>query len=753
MLVSYSVTWASEYCPLGMISYWQMEEDAAQSGFLGYLDETEFANIGVCSGTCPVITTAGMVNNAQEFNGTSSGIRVAASTVYDWGNTDSFGIELWMRRGTGISSREILIGRDDSTTSMQWYIGIEASGEAVFFVRASNGSSQVLTGTKRLDNGIWHHIYAVRDGNLNRLFVDGQEEAALATVFTAGFESTVPVTVGYLNENDVPTFHYNGLIDEVAIYDRHLDERFRQAHYYLSNGYCSQYDNPVAIMPLGDSITYDDYVGDTRPTSERIAYRKTLWESLDADEYWFDFVGSLVAGNSFSPPFDPDNEGHPGFRDADIASQVYAYLSGKPADVVLLHIGTNNLENDPNYNDPNNVENILDEIDRFDENITVLLARIIERVGDDGRTNAFNDAVETMADSRIADGDKIVMVDMEDGAGLDYTIGVDMIDTLHPNASGYDKMADKWFWSLETILLQYAPPEIVTIPNQTIDEGSQFTDISLDAYVDDHDDPDSDIVWTCSGNSALSLNIVNRVVSISINDEEWNSSETITFRATDPGGLFNEHDVTFTVNAQNDQPLIHGSEALSTDKNVALVLTLGVLTVVDPDNTYPDDFSLTVYEGANYTRTGITITPDLDFVGTLTVPVSVNDGQIESNSIDLLITVIEETPQITSEAPTEAIRGEEYTYLPSCIKKENDTLSWSLINMPEGMRVNETSGKVSWIPGKDVETSGQVTLIVEDSHGDSDSENFIVTVNDDDSGGGGGGSSGCFIQSISNRGP
>ena len=42
--------------------------------------------------------------------------------------------------------------------------------------------------------------------------------------------------------------------------------------------------------------------------------------------------------------------------------------------------------------------------------------------------------------------DKIVMVDMEDGAGLDYSIDTtfpynhgDMYDDLHPNDSGYDK--------------------------------------------------------------------------------------------------------------------------------------------------------------------------------------------------------------------------------------------------------------------------------------------------------------------------
>ncbi len=79
---------------------------------------------------------------------------------------------------------------------------------------------------------------------------------------------------------------------------------------------------------MGDSITYDDYSGAPSGTGWRVAYRKTLWESLDSEEYWFDFVGGQVAGEDFSPPFDPDNEGHPGFTVTQIASNVYAWLSG-----------------------------------------------------------------------------------------------------------------------------------------------------------------------------------------------------------------------------------------------------------------------------------------------------------------------------------------------------------------------------------------------------------------------------------------
>lgn len=217
---------------------------------------------------------------------------------------------------------------------------------------------------------------------------------------------------------------------------------------------------PIRIMPLGDSITYDQYIGDLRDASERTGYRQQLWLLLQAAGYSVDFVGSRRAGWEAVPDFDPDNEGHPGWRDDEIADEVYGWLESHPADIVLLHIGTNALDDNP-YD----VKNILDEIDRYEINygasVTVFLARIINRAPPGPETTLFNANVAAMALDRVAYPanpaypDKIEMVDMENGAGLDYEIDGsspyddgDMYDYLHPNVSGYEKMAQAWFDSL-----------------------------------------------------------------------------------------------------------------------------------------------------------------------------------------------------------------------------------------------------------------------------------------------------------------
>src|SRR5690606_36493467 len=85
------------------------------------------------------------------------------------------------------------------------------------------------------------------------------------------------------------------------------------------------------------------------------------------------------------------------------------------------------------------------------------------------------------------------------------------------------------------------------------------------------------------------------------------------------------------VNAKaNEAPVITGHDPLSLRVYQTLTIELQHLQVEDPDNNYPADFTLTVGSGPNYTVSNNTITPNANFVGTLNVPVTVNDGTDDS---------------------------------------------------------------------------------------------------------------------------
>ncbi len=132
---------AKALCPEKMISYWKLDEDAISQDFEGYLDETEYANAAICSNNCPVISGQGVDSNSQKFNGINTGIDAPANKMFDFAATDSFSIELWVKRLPGTTSREVLIGRNDARTSMQWWLSVNASGKAAFSLTSADGES------------------------------------------------------------------------------------------------------------------------------------------------------------------------------------------------------------------------------------------------------------------------------------------------------------------------------------------------------------------------------------------------------------------------------------------------------------------------------------------------------------------------------------------------------------------------------------------------------------------------------------
>jgi len=200
----------------------------------------------------------------------------------------------------------------------------------------------------------------------------------------------------------------------------------------------------VKIMPLGDSITEDWYYGDNRTNAYKHSYRNHLWYKLKNVGHDVDFVGTKSNGGAIVPSFDGDYVGTTGYTCSQIASLVYSSLQQTSPDIILLHIGTN----DSMYHfatDMTGIESILDEIDRYEQNykthITVILARIVNLPKAGSWVPTFNNSLDSMAATRVSNGDDIVMVNMQPISSL--------IDGIHPTNYGYSQMADIWFNALD----------------------------------------------------------------------------------------------------------------------------------------------------------------------------------------------------------------------------------------------------------------------------------------------------------------
>ena len=98
------------------------------------------------------------------------------------------------------------------------------------------------------------------------------------------------------------------------------------------------------IMPLGNSITQGKGDPGTDPGMIYDGFRNDLCLILNSNNWDYDFVGSQKDGNQ-SEQFDVDHEGHSGWRADDLLVHIDSWLATYSPDIILLHIGTNDISN------------------------------------------------------------------------------------------------------------------------------------------------------------------------------------------------------------------------------------------------------------------------------------------------------------------------------------------------------------------------------------------------------------------------
>ncbi|WP_169986445.1 cellulose binding domain-containing protein [Microbispora sp. H10836] len=201
----------------------------------------------------------------------------------------------------------------------------------------------------------------------------------------------------------------------------------------------------VRIMPLGDSIT-----------GSPGCWRALLWNKLQNGGFTnVDMVGTLPA-QGCGVPYDGDNEGHGGFLVTNVAdqNQLPAWLSATRPDIVMMHFGTNDVwSNRPTATILAAYGKLVDQMRASNPNTKILVAQIIPMNPSTcpecaQRAVALNSAIPGWAASKTTAASPIVVVDQWTG----FSTSADTYDGVHPNASGDQKMADKWYPALSALL-------------------------------------------------------------------------------------------------------------------------------------------------------------------------------------------------------------------------------------------------------------------------------------------------------------
>jgi lysophospholipase L1-like esterase len=199
----------------------------------------------------------------------------------------------------------------------------------------------------------------------------------------------------------------------------------------------------VRVMPLGDSITDGFNVPG--------GYRINLWKRLAAGGYKVDFVGSAFNGPAALG--DHDHEGHPGLRIDQLDANVVGWLQNSNPHTILLHIGTNDMaQNYDIANAPVRLSALIDKIRANAPSAELFVAQITPSSDPtlEFRVQAYNAAIPGIVAQKDA---RTHLVDMHSAITT-----ADLADSVHPNSSGYDKMAARWFSVLQSVPGSLASP-------------------------------------------------------------------------------------------------------------------------------------------------------------------------------------------------------------------------------------------------------------------------------------------------------
>jgi hypothetical protein len=291
-------------------------------------------------------------------------------------------------------------------------------------------------------------------------------------------------------------------------------------------------------------------------------------------------------------------------------------------------------------------------------------------------------------------------------------------------------------------------PVVDDIPDQILAEGTPFATISLDDYVYDESNPDNQLDWTFSGNVELNVWIDgSRVAHIEAPNPDWNGSETVTFTATDPNGLFGSDDATFAWTPVNDPPVVSGIPDQTIDEGESFIVFDLDTYVTDVDN----DTTELNWSSSGNVDLGVSIDgdhkvtimiPNPDWYGQETITFTATDPGSESGSDAAVFTVNNiNDPPVVGDIPNQTIaEGGSFATIPlddyvEDVDNDDSEMDWTWTGNSE-LDVSIDGNRVATIviPHPDWFGTETITFTATDPGSDSDSDpaTFEVTNVPDD---------------------
>lgn len=211
----------------GLISYWKFD---------GNLFDSHGNNNGNSSTGVTTLSQNGVINTCPYFNGTQN-------AYIDFGNDQSLNItgsgltmSAWVYNEKTSGRGDIISKGRDYTSNygyhLLWYTN---PNRIQGLYRLSNGQNNYVEATGLLNN-TWYHVVSTFDGRFGKIYINGNLVNTYETIGSIG-NAVTPFIIGAHSAG--PTgwgYQWHGMIDEVGIWNRALNEVEIATLYNSGNG-------------------------------------------------------------------------------------------------------------------------------------------------------------------------------------------------------------------------------------------------------------------------------------------------------------------------------------------------------------------------------------------------------------------------------------------------------------------------------------------------------------------------------------
>lgn len=208
--------------PSDLIGYWPLD---------GTIHDEVSGTTTPCLGTlCPVAQVAGHLGAAMRFDGVDDCVDLAGTATMQ---PAQFTIAIWANEDSPLGMRECQVSKraDDSggnpVNSWQLETTATPAQEAWTTYHGGAANDQMTSGLSAVQATTWQHIVGTYDGLNERFYIDGVQQNGAGNSSPIYFDGH-DIMLG-CDDNNGSSEHYQGMLDELRIYNRALTQAEIQA--------------------------------------------------------------------------------------------------------------------------------------------------------------------------------------------------------------------------------------------------------------------------------------------------------------------------------------------------------------------------------------------------------------------------------------------------------------------------------------------------------------------------------------------